>query len=364
MAADDDERTEEPTQRRLDEARRKGDIVYTPEVGAAFSLIGVTIILATLAGPISNSIARSFVVFLQSPDQFSTDPMALRQLIASVAMHAGGAVAMAALALALAGIAARYVQDMPTFSGEKLSPDLNKLNPFEGAKRVFGPAAFANFTKSLIKFVVVGAALVSALWPHDNSLANLSLLDPAALPRFLNDKAVTLVASLATAATLLALADYVFTRQSYRKRLRMSRREIREEMRQSEGDPMVRMKLRQIRTERARRRMLANVPKATVVIANPTHFAVALRYEQGETAAPICLAKGVDEVALRIRAVAEENDVPVIEDPPLARALFAAADVDEPIPRAHYEAVAKVIGVVMRLAQQRRRGRRAPNRAL
>jgi flagellar biosynthetic protein FlhB len=140
------------------------------------------------------------------------------------------------------------------------------------------------------------------------------------------------------------------------KRLKMSRREIKEEHRQSEGDPMVKAKLRQIRIERSRRRMMQNVPNASVIITNPTHYAVALLYEQGKTAAPVCLAKGVDALAQRIREVAGEHDIPIVEDPPLARALYATAEIDEPIPREHYEAVAKVIGFVMRLA--RKRGRR------
>jgi flagellar biosynthesis protein FlhB len=146
------------------------------------------------------------------------------------------------------------------------------------------------------------------------------------------------------------------------ERQRMSRREIKEESRQSEGDPMIKAKLRQVRQERARRRMIAAVPNASVVITNPTHFAVALRYEQGETPAPICLAKGVDAVALKIREVAKEHDIPIVEDAPLARALFAAADLDQPIPREHYDAVAKVIGFVMRLSRRRGQGAGNPNR--
>src|SRR6185312_9176526 len=159
-----------------------------------------------------------------------------------------------------------------------------------------------------------------------------------------------------SAAAIIAAVDYVFTRQSYMNKLKMSRREIKEEMRQSEGDPHVKGKLRQIRMERSRKRMLAAVPQASVIITNPTHYAVALRYEQGETPAPVCLAKGVDEVAARIREVAEEHNIPIVEDPPLARALFATAELDEPIPREHYEAAAKVIGFVLRAAR-RQRGR-------
>jgi flagellar biosynthesis protein FlhB len=195
-------------------------------------------------------------------------------------------------------------------------------------------------------------------------VTRISLLDPAALLVFLKDKAVAVMIALASAAALLAAVDYVFTRQSYMERQRMSRREIKEESRQSEGDPMVKAKLRQIRQERSRRRMLAAVPNASVVITNPTHFAVALRYEQGETPAPICLAKGVDAVALKIREAAKKHDIPIVEDPPLARALFAAADLDEPIPREHYDAVAKVIGFVMRLSRRRGQGARNPNRRL
>jgi flagellar biosynthetic protein FlhB len=160
--------------------------------------------------------------------------------------------------------------------------------------------------------------------------------------------------ALASASAIIAVADYVFTRQSYMKRQRMSRREIKEEFRQQDGDPMVKAKLRQIRMERSRRRMMQNVPQASVIITNPTHYAVALKYDPGQTPAPICLAMGVDAVAQRIREVAQEHDIPIVEDPPLARALFATAEIDQPIPKEHYEAVAKVIGFVMRLARRRR----------
>jgi len=153
-----------------------------------------------------------------------------------------------------------------------------------------------------------------------------------------------------------AALDWLWQRQRFLQRMRMTREELKEDFRQSEGDPHVRARLRQIRYDRARRRMMQNVPKATVVVTNPTHFAIALRYEQGDTPAPICVAKGLDAVALRIKAVAEEHRVPIIEDPPLARALYATVELDEAIPREHYEAVAKVIGFVMRQAQ-RRRGR-------
>jgi flagellar biosynthetic protein FlhB len=220
---------------------------------------------------------------------------------------------------------------------------------------VFGKAAVSSFLKSLTKLGVVGGVMLWALWPKDSTLENMSLLDPAALLPYVQDRVVAMLIALASASAIIAVADYVFTRQSYMKRQRMSRREIKEEFRQQDGDPMVKAKLRQIRMERSRRRMMQNVPQASVVITNPTHYAVALKYEPGVTAAPVCLAMGVDATAQRIREVAQEHDIPIVEDPPLARALFATAEIDQPIPKEHYEAVAKVIGFVLRLARRQRR---------
>ncbi|PZO47093.1 MAG: flagellar biosynthesis protein FlhB [Alphaproteobacteria bacterium] len=354
--ADDDDKTEEATPRKLEQAREKGDIVYTPEVGAALSLMAATGIVAFMSGPIVTEMARGFIGFIAMPEQFSVESGSLRAIMMSIMLKLGAIFGLTAVALAVAGIAARYVQDRPTFTGEKLQPKIEKLNPVEGFKRVFGKQAFASFVKSLAKLVLVGAVVGWALWPHDAVIENLSMLEPAALLPFIKDKVVALLLAVACAAGLLAVVDYVFTRQSYMKRQRMSRREIKDELRQQDGDPMVKAKLRQIRMQRSRQRMMQNVPQASVIITNPTHYAVALRYEPGETAAPVCLAMGVDAVAQRIREVAQEHDIPIVEDPPLARALFATADIDQPIPKEHYEAVAKVIGFVMRLA--RRRGRR------
>lgn len=355
----DDDKTEAPTPRRLEQAREKGDIVYSPEVGAALSLMAITGAIAFLAGPLLADFARGFVSFIAMPDQFAAEPGALKAIFAAIGLRTLVVFGAVALALALAGLASRYLQDRPTFTAARMTPKLDKIDPVQGFKRVFGKQAAAQFLKSLAKLAIVGAALAWALWPRDAAIEATALLDPAAVLPFVQERSVAMLMAMAAAAAALAAIDYVTTRQSYMQRLRMSRRELKEEFRQSEGDPLVKAKLRQVRQERAKRRMLANVPNASVVIVNPTHYAVALRYEQGETPAPVCLAKGVDAVAQRIRETAEAHDVPIVEDPPLARALFAAAEIDEAIPREHYEAVAKVIGFVMRLS--RRRGRRRVN---
>ena len=178
-------------------------------------------------------------------------------------------------------------------------------------------------------------------------------LDLAALPEVAREAAIAMMIAALCAYAMVALLDYGWQRHSFMQRMRMSRRELKDEMKSTEGDPHVKAKLRQIRMERGRRRMLAQVPDATVVITNPTHYAVALRYVRGETPAPVCVAKGVDDVALRIREIAKEARVPLLEDPPLARALHASAELDQPIPESHYQAVAKIIGQIMALSQRK-----------
>jgi flagellar biosynthetic protein FlhB len=206
-----------------------------------------------------------------------------------------------------------------------------------------------NLLKGLVKMAVVGVAIWTQLWPERGGLeAILSQSTVAVAADMSRLLFKVLMASLATLGVIAGL-DYFWQRMRWLARNRMSKQEIKEEYRQNEGDPTIKAKIRQLRHERARKRMMAAVPQATVVIMNPTHYAVALKYESGKMAAPVCVAKGIDALALRIRAVAEENDVPVVENPPLARALHAAIEIDDPVPPEHFKAVAQVIGYVLRL---------------
>jgi len=234
-----------------------------------------------------------------------------------------------------------------------MEPKLSKLNPVEGAKRILGPQGWVNFLKGLAKMTLVAIAITIVLWPRMDLLASLPAVAPGQLLVLFREIAIQLMLAALAVFSVIALADYIFQRQQFYDRNKMSHREIRDEFKESEGDPMVRARLRQIRQERARKRMMAAVPEAAVVITNPTHYAVALKYEQGVTAAPICVAKGVEAVALKIREIAEENGVPIVEDPPLARALHASVDLDEVIPPEQFAAVAKVIGYVLSLKKRR-----------
>ncbi|HLY79897.1 MAG TPA: flagellar type III secretion system protein FlhB, partial [Caulobacteraceae bacterium] len=251
------------------------------------------------------------------------------------------------LAACAAGVAANLLQTGFMFTPEKLAFDTAKLSPMAGFKRVFGLDGFAQFLKSLVKVSLTGLLAWWVLNPHVPELENLSAMEPIAMLSFATDILRWLVFAVAAFLLLIAGADWFWQRQRFMSKMRMTKEEVKEDFKQAEGDPHIKARQKQLRNERSRRRMMQAVPDATVVVMNPTHFAVALKYDADETPAPLCVAKGLDSLALKIREVAEAAGVPVIEDPPLARALYAAVDVDEVIPPAHYEAVAKIIGFIL-----------------
>jgi flagellar biosynthetic protein FlhB len=215
-------------------------------------------------------------------------------------------------------------------------------------KRLFSKQALANFAKGILKIAIVGAVLTALMWPERTRMEALVTLDPAALLPFTAGLALKIMGAVVAMLAIVAAADYLFQYRQWYEKQKMTLQEVKEEFKQTEGDPTIKGKLKQMRLAQARKRMMANVPNASVIITNPTHYAVALQYQNG-MAAPICLAKGVDALALKIREVAGEHRIPIVENPPLARALHATVEIDQPIPPEHYKAVAEVIGYVLRL---------------
>jgi flagellar biosynthesis protein FlhB len=213
---------------------------------------------------------------------------------------------------------------------------------------MFSKQALANFVKGLLKLVLIGAIMTALLWPQRARLESLVAVDPLAVLTIAQSLSLDLLGAVVAVLALVAAADYLFQYRQWYERQKMSQRELKEEFKQSEGDPAIKAKIRQIRQSKMKKRMMAAVPKAAVVITNPTHFAVALQYERGMNA-PVCVAKGIDSLAKKIREVAGEHGVPIVENPPLARALHATVEIDEEVPPEHYQAVAEVIGYVMRL---------------
>jgi flagellar biosynthetic protein FlhB len=349
MADDSDlsEKTEDPTQKRLDDALERGDVVKSQEVNTWFIIAGATLALSSFSGSMV-SMQSSLRDLLANAHSIRTDGMGLLLLLKHIEHAIVSACGVPALILVIAAICGNVVQHRLVFSSESLMPKFSKISPVAGAKRLFGKQAWANLLKGIFKVVAVGVVMTMVFWPERHRLdamVRMDLLSIASLSRSLSLQLLgTVVAMLA----VVAMADYLFQYRTWFQRQKMSLQEIKEEYKQTEGDPHIKGRLRQLRDARRKRRMMSAVPSASVVITNPTHFAVALRYEQG-MAAPICVAKGVDSIAFKIREVAKGNDVPVIENPPLARALHAAVKIDEEIPVEHYQAVAEVIGYVMRL---------------
>jgi flagellar biosynthetic protein FlhB len=347
LADDPEDKTEEPTARKLADARSKGDVVKTPDLPQLASFMAAAAVIAVAGGWMSRDMAVALKPFLEHPEAFSVGGgggvgVAQQALMAAVPM-----LAAVLAASVIAGVAGNVMQTGLLWTPSKLAPSFDKLSPMSGLKRLFGVDSIMQFAKSIVKVVLVGWIAWMVVKPRLADMPGLAAMDALAILPYLCDILRRLVFSIGGFLLVIAGFDWFWQRQRFMARHRMSKEELKEDYKQTEGDPHVKAKQKQIRIQRSRRRMMAAVPTATVVVMNPTHYAVALKYEAGEGGAPVCVAKGLDSLALKIRAVAEEAGVPVIEDPPLARSLYAAVEVDDFIPPKHYEAVAKIIGFLM-----------------
>jgi flagellar biosynthetic protein FlhB len=345
---DDTEKTEDPTQKRLEEALKRGDVVKSQEVNTWFVIGGATLVLTTLSGSASQKVAVMMRGLIANSYQIPVDGPALSALFEKIGLELLAALAVPFLLLLLAALAGNMIQHRLVWSFEALTPKLSKISPIAGLKRLFSKQALANFAKGIVKLVLVGTVLTALMWPERGRIMALSRSDLAAVLPLTMKLAFKLMGAVVAMLAIVAAADYLFQYRQWFERQKMSIRELKDEFKQSEGDPTIKGKMKQVRQTRMRKRMIAAVPKAAVVITNPTHYAVALQYERGMDA-PICVAKGVDALALKIREVADEHKIPIVENPPLARTLHASVEVDQAIPPEHYKAVAEVIGYVLKL---------------
>jgi len=341
--ADQDQKTHDPTEKKLSDAREKGDIASAPEMRHAVMLVATVIVAGWMGSAALHSLSAMFVRLWGGADSFRLDP-------GGVQAFAGGVLGEVALSLApvmlmLMGCAllTMFVQGRPTLSWSRVAPQWSKLDPAAGLKRLFGVRALVEFSKTLLKFTAVIVVALTVVWPKAAGLDQLIGSGPEAM-----------VKAVAVLVAAIALFDFLYQRHAFLKKMRMTLQEVKDEMKQNDGNPEVKARIRSIGIQRSRKRMMAAVPTASVIVTNPTHYAVALKYDHGAMAAPVVVAKGVDAVAMKIREVAAAAGVPIVESPPLARALFAAAEIDRPIPAEHYAAVAEIIGYVMRLARHLR----------
>ena len=350
MADENDaaEKTEDPTQKRLDDAHDRGDVAKSQEVNTWFMIAGATLVLSTFSGSIGGGILMPLRNVLANAWMIHADGPGLLALSQSLGIALIAALGVPLLMLMIAAIAGNLVQHRLVWSGESLKPKLSKISPMAGAKRVFGKQAAANFAKGIFKVMALGAVMTAILWPERHRLDAMVRFDPAAILGVTITLTLQLLGAVVALLALVATADYFFQYRQWFERQKMSLREMKEEFKQSEGDPHIKGRIRQLRHARMKKRMMAAVPKASVIITNPTHYAVALSYERGMSA-PVCVAKGVDTIALKIREVAKAHDIPIVENVALARALHATVQIDDEIPVEHYHAVAEIIGYVMGL---------------
>ncbi|QFT31288.1 flagellar biosynthesis protein FlhB [Roseibium porphyridii] len=348
---DDSEKTEDPTQKRLRDAHQKGDVPKSQEVSTWFTLAGATLMIAIFAPGTAVSLGELLKGYIEHAHQIPMDGYALKVLWRDTGQSVALIVGLPLIALVLMAVAGNLVQHQPLFTVETIKPKLSKISPISGFKRLFSLDSLVNFAKGMAKICLVGAIMVVVLWPHRDEADIIIFAETSIILPEVRVLVLQLLAAILALMTVVAAADFAYQKNKWFNKQKMSLREVKEEFKQTEGDPQVKGKIRQLRMERSRKRMMAAVPQATVVVTNPTHFAVALKYEDG-MGAPLCLAKGTDAVALKMREIAKENEVPVVENPPLARALYATVDIDQEVPEEHYKAVAEVIGFVFRMRKR------------
>lgn len=349
MSDDKQSRTEDATETKKRDAVERGNVPVSREVATAAACFAI-LAIATLLLPRAAGGTAAFLAGLL--DRAGTTRVgtatAANGLAASVGLACAAFLLPMLTLLAAAGILASVVQTPLRFVGQRLQPDLSRLSPGAGLKRLLGARGGIEFLKSVAKVLGLGAIAVAVLVSDTPRMLATMRGDPASLPQEALAVAAHLLAAVALAMSFVAVLDVLGTRRHWRADLRMTRHEVKEEHKQAEGDPLVKARLRSIALDRARRRMMADVPRATMIVTNPTHFAVALRYVRGEGGAPVVVAKGRDLLALRIREIARDHGIPLVENKPLARALYDGVAVDGMIPSEFYRAVAEIINTLDR----------------
>ena len=350
---DPEDKTEEPTEKQLHDAVERGEVAFSREAPLFASLSATLVALIFIVPARAEGLFSALVGLIDDPAGWriwrGEDVLALAGPLA----EAGARFLLpTVILLTAAGVLASVAQSPPHIVPDKILPDASRISPRKGFRRVFGARGWTEFLKSIIKLAAVIAVATMMLIGQKVVLLTAMDVDPGMLPQRVLDLCVKAIAAVLVATVVVAAADLAWSRILWRRDHRMSKQELKDELRQAEGDRMIKARLRSLRLDRSRKRMLSAVPRATMVVVNPTHYAVAMRYVRAEGGAPMVIAKGADFTALKIRSIAEEYAIPVIEDKPLARSLYAAVDVDRPIPTEFYRAVAEIVHLIQQRKAQ------------
>jgi flagellar biosynthetic protein FlhB len=354
---EESEKTEEPSQRRIDDAINRGQVIFSREMTNFALLLALTLVIVFLLPTKTYETGVALSYYIDHAWDVSLDAISLRHLFLRTFWDYAHFLAAPALFLIGASLSSSLIQNKGlNFSLNPIVPKLEKISLIKGLKRLFSKQSLVEFSKGLIKITIVGWIAYLAVLPHLSKLKEAHSLDIAGMLALLLMMVTNMMIGICIAMFFIAIADYLYQRFQFYKRLRMTKQEVKDEYKQSEGNPEIKSKLRQLRLSRAKKRMMSSVPKADVVITNPTHFSIALRYDTATMRAPVVVAKGMDAVAFIIRDVAKKHDIPVIANPPLARALYNLTEIDQEIPVAYYQAVAEIISYVFNLKNKHFKG--------
>ncbi|MFD1744817.1 flagellar biosynthesis protein FlhB [Rhizobium helianthi] len=344
MSEDKDSKTESPTEKKIRDAAEKGNVPFSKEVTIFASSLAFYFYLVFFLPSRTAQLGESLKDIIEQPDQW---PLENASDLLSISVRLGWDVAgfllPAMIMFCLFGLVASFMQNLPSFVLERVRPQASRVSPIKGFGRIFSVPGLVEFGKSIFKVLIVGICMFLAMRGDFMHSLDAMFADPRIIPGMIYSSLSKMMVVILLATAVLAIADFFWSRHHWYSELKMTRQEVKDENKQSQGDPAVKARQRSLMRSRARQRMINNVPRATLIIANPTHYAVALRYVREESDAPVVVAKGTDLIALKIREIAEQNHIPVFEDPPLARSMFAQVSVDSVIPPAFYKAVAELI---------------------
>lgn len=362
--ADHDSKTEEPTEKKLSDARDKGSVPVARELLTFGSLGAILIGLRFLHDQSGPGLAAFLGLRLETSGVVRFDSIEDVKIVIAQHLVPPALALLPVLAIMSAGsVLASLAQNVPQLAAERIRPTWTRVSPAAGWKRLFGAQAGVDFLRSMLKLAAVIAVAAVILKRQLATVATAMESDPTGLLSLTASLCLQLLATLCLFSAILAVADLAWSRFKWRHDLRMSRQEIKDEYKQQEGDPHLKARIRSIGRQRAGRRMMKKLPTATMVVTNPTHYAVALRYVREEGGVPIVVAKGVDHLALRIRELAAGHDIPVVEDKPLARALYEKVGLDQAIPAELYRAVAEIIHYLQIRKTYGRAGAASPGQA-
>ena len=341
---DKESQTEEPTEHKISKAEEKGNLPFSRELPTFAALVSYCVIAIFIAFPAMTKLSNFLMQWIERPESWRLNGAEdVKHLLLLVGGNVGLALVPILVIIPVIGIVSSIIQNSPRIIAERIRPQISRISLTSGFGRIFGKAGFVEFLKSSAKLIGVSLIVYFSFFRGNTVFTDSLATDASALPEYIRAEIAQLLISFAIAVVAIAAFDFAWSRFNWRRQLRMTKQELKDEQKEIEGNPMVKARMRSLARDRIRRQMMSNVPIATVVVANPTHFSVALRYKPPADYAPVVVAKGQDILALRIREIAVEHDIPVIENVPLARALYKQVEVDQVIPQEFYQAVAELI---------------------